>query len=151
VFAVSSMATMQGTDVTAQLVRVVTKEGVAPAVAKAAGDALVARRDAQARPIYHAALQEHTDYLNDKRPRGADVLAKVSAAVNDKESVPLLAAHLMDPATPLQALKEIVRALTSLGGDDAVSAMRNFLLTYRSDASFVADPLALELAADGLL
>lgn len=151
VFAVSSMATMKGTEATAELVRVVTKDGVSPAVSKAAGEALIARKDADAKAVYHEALGQHADYLADLRPHGADVLAKVEAAVEDKESVPLIAAHLADPATPLAALKEIVRALIQLGGTDSVQALRNMLLTYRSDAAFKEDPLALQLAADGLL
>ena len=151
VFAISSMATMKGPEVTTELVHAVVKEGVSPAVAKAAGDALIARKDEAAKGAYHEALAQHSDYLNDKRPRGADVLAKVEAALDDKESVPLLAAQLSDPQTPLPALKDIVRALGSLGGDQAVQALRKLLLTYRSDATFLAEPLPLQLAADGLL
>ena len=56
----------------------------------------------------------------------------IPAALDDKESVPLLAAQLADPQTPLPALKDIVRALGSLGGDQAVQALRKLLLTYRS-------------------
>jgi len=151
VFAVGAIGRVPGVEATAKLVELVTKEGVPPAVAKAAGEALLARRDASAKSVYRDALAVRYDYLADRRSHGVDVLARVVAAIDDKEAAPLLAAHLVDPATPLPALKEIVRALVALGGAPSVAALRDLVLTYRADAAFLADPQPLELAGDGLL
>ena len=55
--------------------------------------------DKDSAPLYREALSVRYDYLADRRPRGVDVLARVSAAVDDKQAAPLLALHLLDPAT----------------------------------------------------
>jgi hypothetical protein len=67
-----------------------------------------------------AALKQSYDYLEDKRPRGLDVLARVATAVSATETVPVLAERLLDPNTPAAALKDVVLALTKLGGKDAI-------------------------------
>ena len=150
IFAIDAMTRVPGQDTTAELVATIQKEGVAPAVTNKAGEALVARRDGDSVALYREALSQHYDYLADRRVRGVDVLARVAVAVNDPQSVDLLAAHLLDPATPLGALKEIVTALVSLGGPGAVRPLRDFVLTYRCDTAFLADPQSLQWAADGL-
>ncbi len=151
VFAVDAMTRVPGKETTAELVKVVLKKGMAPAVTARAAEALVARRDAESSPLYREALAKHFDYLADQEVRGVDTLARVSAVINDQQAANLLALHLLDPATPLPALKEIVKALNTLGGPDAHRALRDLLLTYRCDAAFNGDPQALQLAVDGLL
>jgi len=75
----------------------------------------------------------------------------VEAAIDDKEAVPLLAAQLLDPATPLAALKELVRSLITLGGKETIKPLRDLVLTYRCDPSFLNDPASLQMAVDGLI
>ena len=151
VFAIASMTRIPGEEVTAELVRLVTKEGVSPAIARAAAEALVARKDVAAKPIYRDALAVHYDYLNDKRVHGVDALARTVAAVDDKEAAPLLASHLLDPVTPLTSLDDVVSALVQLGNKEAVASLEEFVLTYRADPSFLGDPQSLQLAADGIM
>ena len=91
------------------------------------------------------------DYLEDKRPRGLDVLARVATAVGATETVPALSARLLDPSTPSAALKDLVLALTKLGGKDAIRPLRDALLVYRADPLFASDPEVLKRAGEGLL
>ncbi len=151
VFAVDAMTRVPGRETTDELVKIVLKEGMAPSVHAKASEALVTRKDVEGAPTYRDALAVRYDYLADRHPRAVDVLAKVEAAIDDKQSVPLLAVQLLDPATPLHSLKEIVRALISLGGKDAIKPLRDLVLTYRCDPSFLNDPASLQLAVDGLI
>ena len=89
--------------------------GPPPAAQQHAGEALVARKDRAAAPLLLEALAEHYDFLDDKQPRGVDVLARALAALDVKEAAPLLAAHLADHETPERALKDIAQALAQLG------------------------------------
>ncbi len=167
VFAVGAIGDIEGTDASAALLKIVLKEtGVPPAVQKRADEILVARHDAKAVPLYLEALKLHFDYLADRHPHGIDVLARAVASLDAKEAAPELAAHLLDPATPQAALKEISAALAGLGGlaakpDEAssseasrkvaVRALRELLLTYRADPMFLSEPAALTIAGEGLL
>jgi outer membrane protein assembly factor BamB len=151
VFAVAAIGELQGADATAALLKIVLKERVPPTVQKRADDILVQRKDAGAVPLYLDALKLRYDYLADRQPHGVDVLARACALLEAKDAAPELAAHLLDPATPQPQLKELAAALASLGGKDATRALRELLLTYRSDPMFLSEPAALTLAAEGLL
>jgi hypothetical protein len=152
IYAVTAIGTLAVKDASAALLKVVlAPSGLPPSVQKRAGDELVARKDKDAVPLYLSALAVHEDFLEDKHPHGVDVLARALTALGVKEAVPELARHLTDPATPAPALKEITAALVALGGKEAVHALGEFLMTYRADASFLADPSPLTLAAEGLL
>jgi outer membrane protein assembly factor BamB len=152
VFSVAAIGDIPGPDASAALLKIVLKEtGVPPAVQKRADEILVARRDDKAVPLYLDALKLHFDYLADRHPHGVDVLAHALASLDVKQAAPELAAHLLDPATPQAALKELAAALAGLGGKEAVRALRELLLTYRSDPMFLAEPAALTIAAEGLL
>ena len=164
VFAVDALGEALRPEASASLLKVVLAEkDIPPSVQKKAGEALVARRDAQAVPLYLEALKVHYDFLEDKHPHGVDVLARACASLDVREAAPELAAHLFDPATPQGQLKDLVAALSALG--EAKNAgprdsetrkvvsrsLREFLLTYRADPSFIAEPSPLTLAAEGLL
>jgi outer membrane protein assembly factor BamB len=152
VFAVDTLGDLAGPEASGALLKIVlAQKGVPPAVQKKAGDELVARKDKEALPLYLEALKTRYDFLTDKNPAGIDVLARVVTALDAKQAAPDLAAHLLEPSTPQPALKELVAALTHLGGKDAVRGLRELLLTYRADPAFLADPTPLNLAAEGLL
>lgn len=151
VFVVEGLAKLPGREITDALLQIVVKGGVAPAVAARAGEALVARKDASMAAEYRRALEQHYDFLADKNPHGVEYLARTAAAIGDTQAVPLLGRQLLDGLVAAHALKDIVRSLTALGGGEAVTPLRNFLLTYRCDPAFQADPAALVLAAEGLL
>jgi outer membrane protein assembly factor BamB len=152
VFAVAAIGELGSTDATQALLKIVLKDGgVLPQVQKRADEILVARKDAGAQPLYLDALKLHYDYLADRHPHGVDVLAHACAMLDAKDAAPELAAHLLDPATPQSALKELAAALAGLGGKEAVRALRELLLTYRADPMFLSEPAALTIAAEGLL
>lgn len=159
-FAVQALGALPGKDATAELLQVVTAEGMPPQLATAAGDMLVFRRDRQAQDLLLAALKQSYDFLEDRRPRGLETLARVAAALGAEETAAVLAERLLDPSTPAPALKEIVAALIALGSTNAEpkaqnatekAALRDLLLLYRSDPAFAKDPVALERAGEGLL
>lgn len=168
IFAIDALTSVPGKDATAALLKVVLAgKEMPPSVLKKAGEALVARRDAEAAPLYIEALKTRYDFVEGKEPRGLEVLARTTAAVvgqggpgatphaDDslaREAAPLLAAHLLDPATPQPALKELAAALAAMTSSSpaATSALREFLLTYRCDPMFLAEPASLDIAGEAL-
>lgn len=152
-FAVQALGAVPGKQAAAELVKVITAEGMPSEISRAAGDVLAQRKDnlAEVSSLLVAALQQSYDYLDDKRPRGLDVLARVATAVGASETVPALSARLLDPSTPAAALKDLVLALTKLGGKDAIRPLRDALLVYRADPLFASDPEVLKRAGEGLL
>lgn len=150
-FAVQSLGNLSGKEATAELLQVVTAEGLPPQLGKTAGEVLTARKDPEGTEFLIAALKQSYDFLEDRRPRGIEILAKVAAAMAAKEATPVLAERLLDPSTPTAALKEVVSALTTLGGEGSARALRDLLMMYRSDAAFQSDVEALRRAGDGLL
>jgi hypothetical protein len=146
-------------EATAELLHIVTAEGLPPQLARAAGDVLTAHHDRQAAPQLIAALQQGYDFLEDRRPRGLDILARIAAAIGATETEPALAERLLDPSTPPGAMKELVSALVQIGGANSgapnshrgAQALRDLLLLYRSDPAFLNDPMALKQAGEGLL
>lgn len=150
-FAVQTLGSLPGREAAAELLRIVTAEGLPAQLAKAAGEVLVARRDADTADLLLAALKQNYDFLEDRRARGIDILARVAAAVAAKETVPALAERLLDPNTPAAALKDIVAALTDLGGVGSSRALRDLLLLYRADVSFANDLDPLRKAGEGLV
>lgn len=152
VFAVDALGSVPGKEASGALLKVVlASSDVPPSVQKKAGEELVERKDAEAVPLYIDALKVRYDFLADRHPHGVDVLARAVAQLDAKDAAPELAAHLLDPATPLSSLKELSAALAALGGPAAQKALREYLLTYRADPMFVADPSSLNIAAEGLL
>jgi hypothetical protein len=156
VFAVDAMGDVPGKDASAALLKIVLAPpkqvgGIPAAAQKKAGDELIARKDKEALPLYLDALRVHFDFLEDKQPTGLDVLARAVAQLDAHEAASSLGAHLLAAATPQTSLKELAAALGGLGGKDAAKALREFLLTYRADPTFLAEPSALTIAAEGLL
>jgi outer membrane protein assembly factor BamB len=156
VFAVDAMGDVAGAEASAALLKIVLAPqkkvgGIPPAAQKRAGDELVARKDKEALPLYIDALKLRYDFLEDRTPQGVDVLARAVATLDAREAAPQLAVHLLDAATPQPLLKDISAALAGLGGKDALKALREFLLTYRADPTFLAEPSALNIAGEGLL
>ena len=152
-FAVQALGAIPGQGAASELVKVITAEGMPSEVTKTAGDVLAQRKDdpKEISALLVAALRQSYDFLEDKRPRGIDVLARVAQAVSAKETVPVLAERLLDPSTPTAALKDVVVALTKLGGKDALPPLRNALLVYRADPLFASEPDVLRRAGEGLL
>jgi len=156
VFAVDAIGDLPEKEASAALLKIVLAPtsgigSVPPAARKKAGDELVARKDKESLQLYIDALKVRFDFLEDRHPQGVDVLARAVATLEAKEAAPALAGHLLDAATPQGLLKDLSAALAGLGGKDAMRALRELLLTYRADPTFLADPTALNIAAEGLL
>ncbi|HEY2744637.1 MAG TPA: PQQ-binding-like beta-propeller repeat protein, partial [Polyangia bacterium] len=155
VFAVDALGGVPGLPVSRALLKIVRAAPVAggppPAAQKHAGDALVARKDRAAVPLMLEALAEHYDFIDDKTPRGVDVMARALGALDVHEAAPLLAAHLSDHETPETALKDVAQTLAKLGGADAEHALREFLLEYHADPAFLLDPGPLTAAGQALI
>lgn len=155
VFAVDALGGVPGLPVSRALLKIVRSStgpgGVPPMAQQHASEALVARRDRAAVPELLTALGEHYDFLDDKQPRGVDVLARALSALDVKEAAPLLAAHLGDHETPERALKDVAAALAHLGGADGEHALREFLLEYHADPAFLLDPAPLYVAGEALV
>lgn len=153
VFAVQALGKVKDQQAAADLVRVITADGMPTKIAEAAGEALVRRKDdpKETAALVVAALRQTYDHLEDKRPRGIGVLAKVAAALRLPEAVPVLADRLLDPSTPQNALRDVVVALSTIGGKEALVALRKVLFLYRSDPAFGTDPEILRRAGDGVL
>jgi PQQ-like domain len=155
VFAVDALGGVPGLPVSAALLKIVRAApgpgGVPPAAQQRAGEALVARKDRAAVPLFIEALREHYDFLEDRQPRGVGVLARALAALDVKEAAPLVAAHLADHETPSRALADLTTTLAQLGGADAARALREFLLTYHADPAFAVDPAPLAVAGEALI
>jgi outer membrane protein assembly factor BamB len=159
--AVDALGAAPGKEASAALLKIVRKEGNVPPAAQArAGERLVERKDATALPLYLEALGAHYDYLEDRRPRGVEVLARVVAALGAHEAAPLLVAHLGDHETPQPVLKELVTALGAVAptgpdgkqeGKEVIAALRDLLFTYRADPAFLPDPSPLLLAGELVL
>lgn len=150
-FAVQQLDTLKSKQATAALLKVVTAEAMPLPVARAAGDALIGRKDREVASMLVQALSERQDFLTDRRPRGIGILAKAAAAMGAKEALPALVTQLRDPTHTPAVQKELVSALVQLGGADAVRPLREFLLLYRSDPSFTAAADPLKAAGEGLL
>jgi len=155
VFAVDALGGVPGLPVSRALLKIVRAApapgGPPPAAQKHAGEALVARKDRAAVPLMLEALGEHYDFLEDKAPRGVGVIARALAALDVKEAAPLLAAHLADHETPEAALKDVAETLAHLGGPDAEHALREFLLEYHADPTFLLEPAPLYAAGEALV
>src|SRR5262249_42845308 len=79
-----------------------------------------------------------------------EVLVRAIGEMGAVDAWPTLIDKLRDPATPMGAIREIAGALVQLGARRAVPALREFLLEYRADPAFAADPTALQSVAEAI-
>jgi outer membrane protein assembly factor BamB len=82
-----------------------------------------------------AALRRHYDYLNDVLvPPPVGPIAQALGRMKERAAAPLLAAHLLDPETPLDDLAQLADALAALAGPSEAPALRQFFGMYRANA-----------------
>jgi outer membrane protein assembly factor BamB len=151
VFAIDALSRMPGTEVSRELLKVVTKEGIPRELYNRAGDALVARKDPGVLADLINALKVRYDYADASKPRGLEILARALAALETNQGLDLLIDHLMDPETSLVAVREIAVAATRAKARVAIPPMRDYLTTYRADPAFSADPGPIIAVVEGLL
>lgn len=150
-FAVGALNSLPGKEATEELLRVVTAEAMPGQVTRAAGDALVARKDRDVATMLVAQLERRYDFLDNRQPRGVGTLARAAAAMGAREAIPALSRQLTEPTTAPAVLKDLVGALVQLGDREAVRPLRELLMLYRSDPLFVQDAEPLKLAGAGLI
>jgi outer membrane protein assembly factor BamB len=149
-FAIETLSKLQGPEVTGALVKILTHEGMGPQIYAKAGEALIARKDKDAAPTLAAELRKRYSYVDDVKPTGTEMLAQAIATSGATDQWQALADKLRDPATPPHAIRAIAVALKDLGAKQATGALREYLLMYRSDPGFAADPAPLEAVAEAI-
>ena len=152
-FAIEELGRQPGREVTAKLIDILHKEGLAPLAYQKAGEMLVARRDAGSLDLMTAALRAHADYAEKRPAPPVEILARAVGALGPigRALAPDLADELRLPETSPAAAAEIARALVALGAQETLPALRDFLSLYRADSSYERDPTALVAAAEALL
>jgi outer membrane protein assembly factor BamB len=151
-FALEELTQLSGPDVTKELLRALDSGDVIPSpVLKKAMDALVARQDKQLLGVYMDALKVHPDYAEDRQPKRLEFYARAVAALKAKEAVPLLVEYLRLPDTEVDAVTEIAGAVLELEAKHSIEPFGDFLLQYRADPAFRAQPQALVAASNVLL
>lgn len=102
-----------------------------------AADARAALADRRTGASYMlAALAQRPDFL--EGTTGTPALAPLAdalAAIGDRRAAPLLAGHLLDPATPAPDVAHVARALATLAGPEELPSLRHFFAMYRSERS----------------
>jgi outer membrane protein assembly factor BamB len=96
------------------------------------------------------ALADHYDFLRSISPPPVAVIAGALRSMNAKSSAEALAAHLLDPNTPAEAMEVLVRAIVALGDAAVVTALEQFLRLYAADTEFAGAQVVLEAAATGV-
>ncbi len=150
-FCVEQLAQLKGGSVAEDLVKIVTHEGIDPAVYKRAGEMIVSRHDRASVPLYLETLKSHYNFVEGTRAKAVDIMARALGDLKAQEAVRPLLLHLADHENTVAAVAEVARALIAIGDQAAVEPFRDFLLTYRCDPSFSRAPEALNLVAEGLL
>jgi HEAT repeat protein len=146
--AVKLLAQLDDPEATASLLGLCDDELTTIAVRKAACGLLSNRK--LGTEYILAALQRHAKYLDGTSAPPVGALAKAAASQSEKRAVPLLIAHLEDPATPSTTLGAVVTALGELGDTSAVEPLTDFLKLYHADPVDEHVSHALELVPAAL-
>jgi outer membrane protein assembly factor BamB len=118
---------------TAALVEVVRDPQASPDVVTAAGSSLAQRIRPDEVKLLVPGLSVRADFVAGVKPRGIGALAGAAATNRSRELVPLLVAHLTDPATPEPELAALAAALGEIGDPAAFRPLANLLLLHRAD------------------
>jgi hypothetical protein len=146
--AIELLAKLDDAEATANLLGLCDDERTTAPVRKAACNALKERKTGT--DVILTALMRHASYLEGTSAPPVGALAKAAAEQRESRAVPLLVAHLNDPATPGQTLAPVVTALGDLGDKSAAPPLAAFLQLYHSDPVDEHLTLALTLIPDAL-
>lgn len=144
VFALRALASLPGDSPTLSLLSICQNASGSRAVREEACDALSERTDG--RDAILAALAQHGDFVSGTAVPPVGPLAQAAAGMGATEAVPLLIAHLADPATPDDALQSVVQALGTLATPEVVQPLLAFVRLYHADGAGQGMALALEAA-----
>ena len=141
--AVEYLATMDDPEVTTNLIAL-CQSSDAPAGVRSAACGKLAERRVGGDQIL-AALERHAAYLEGTTTPPVGALARAAVAMEERRAVPMLIAHLRDPATATADLGALLAALGALGDRGAAAPIRDFLRLYHAEAA--DDELAAGLNA----
>jgi outer membrane protein assembly factor BamB len=151
VFAVDRLGRLPGREITEDLLKILQKEGMPPAVYQRTAEVLVLRTDKASIDLYVKFLELRSDYAEGKRVFALDVIAKAVGRLKAKQAAPALIEHLRLPETEPAAVAEISRALGAMQAIEALPALRDFVSIYRADPAFHGDPSALIAVAEAIV
>lgn len=124
------LAALPDDEVTRAIILLARGERGSPALLADARRALAARRTGAQYLLQ--ALERRYDFLSGVlKPPPVGPLADAVAAMGERRAAPLLAAHLLDPATPPEDVPHAAAALSTLAGPAELSALKTFFAMYR--------------------
>ncbi|MFK7992311.1 MAG: PQQ-binding-like beta-propeller repeat protein [Sandaracinaceae bacterium] len=130
-FAVSALSVLEGADVTARLIGLCDNNALPGPVQEEACAAVSTRADG-AEPML-AALSRQASFLEGTTVPPVGALAQLAATLGEQRAVAPLIEHLEHPSTPTAALVPLADALSALGDDSALPALRAFLWLYHTE------------------
>jgi len=117
-------------EATKTLIRIADDPHATPDILEAARALLAGRRAGSEHML--ASLGRRYDFLaNELRPPPVGPIAEALAAMDEKGGAPLLAKHLLDPATPTADVVKAAAALEKLAGPGEKAALERFFAFYR--------------------
>jgi len=144
-FLLRDLAAMPEDEATRVLVLVARGERGSSALMDDARRALATRRTGAQYLLQ--ALERRYDFLTGVlRPPPVGPLADALAAMNERRAAPLLAAHLLDPATLPEDVPRAAAALTTLAGSAELRALETFFAMYRGTDEEPLTAAAAEVA-----
>lgn len=146
-YAVATMATLEGADVTRDLVALVVDPRTPTKLHDTVADLLVARKDPTGLPALIDALSVRPDFLTNTQPVGLIEVGRAIGALGavslpEAEQARAMAAleqQAFDPATAAPARLELVRALIAIGHGRERARLKAELVQYRADPGFAAE------------
>lgn len=133
-YAVQQLARLEEDEITRDLLDLYQQRSMPGAVKETIREALRARESGA--QYLMEALTRRYDYLENTEAPPLEAIVPALLAMEHREAVPSLINHMLDHETPAEVLPEVVRAVVTLGGEEVIPALRNFLVLYHADSEF---------------
>lgn len=143
--AIHMLHSLEEPDVTAHLITLCDDESSPPSVRTEACGRLAERTTGKSHVV--DALQRHDRFLANTEAAPIGPLAQAAVRMEATEAASALIAHLVDPATPEEALAPLLDALRALEATDSAEEVRAFLRLYHADAESEAMLAAMSAGA----
>ena len=150
VLLVRELARLDDDVATTALIDRAMDSGAPPEVQREVRAAIASRRTGG--PLLLAALAAHYDYLRDiDVPPPVGPIARALASLHERAAAPLLAAHLLDPASADDDVRDVATALVDLAGAPELPALKQFFALHRASAESDAIVAAVVAAGAGIV
>lgn len=143
ILAIQQLAALDDPEVPAELV-VICEANLVPGPVREAACAGMGSGGAGREALLDA-LDRHAAFLEGTTAPPVGALARALAGLREREAVPLLLAHLRDPATSERDIGVIAQALAQIGDTSAAEPLAEFLRLYHADAD--SDDMVAALGA----